>query len=350
MDTMFNEPIVLLAAIILMPLVPAVLLYSLFKNHAEFRDVKRGIKLGGAVAFYFIVLIVAYPMLKSLYHDGRDKLHEAQIGTLTKQHEAEIGTLRKQYEAQIGTLNEQHEAQLETLKEQYEAPLRKLEAENADFAREIENTVQRTQDTITEMGNEYARKESMLKNGQAQELTELRTAFNSRVADLTSTFKEQLEEERSKLSALQARVAGLDLLRANLEGEWRWEATSSAPAIAAGVTPASAESLPGAPAAPGTKTSSGTATFQRNPGNGEILVVGTVDGQPGSFRASEIILDHARLTYIFEHQPSGTIGVSWLNFVKDGTSVKSMTGYWVLAGREGKGTLSFTRVEKQAAR
>lgn len=305
MDEMFNEPIVLLTAIVVLPLIPAVLLYSLFENHSEFRDMKRGIKLGGAVAFYFILFAAAYPMFRTFNSDERNAAHRAE--------------------------------------------LQRLESENADFAREIENTVRVTQATITQMADDYSRKESTLKSVHQQEMTDLRTALNNRIENLTGTFKEEIAEERSKVASLQRRVSTLDLLRQDLVGEWKWDATSSMPAAEASLTATTAHgSLSGAPgaAAPTTRKSTGTATFQRSQETGEILVVGTVDGQPGSFRASEIILDGFRLTYIFEHQPSGTIGVSWLNFVKDGSSVKSMTGYWVLAGREGKGTLSFTRAEK----
>jgi hypothetical protein len=301
MDAMFDEPIVLLAAIVLLPLLPTVLLYSLFENHSELRDVKRGIKLGGAVAFYFILFGAAYPMFRSFNSDGASKQFAARIGA--------------------------------------------LEAENEDFANAVQETVRQTQGTITRMGNDHVRRVNELKSVHAQELSDLKTASNTRLENMTSVFREQLAEERSKLSTLQSRVSGMDLLRQNLEGEWRWEGASTTPVVQAGVTAANTEPPSGAPAV---RKSTGTATFQRHPGNGEILVVGTVDGQPGSFRASEIILDHARLTYIFEHQPSGTIGVSWLNFIKDGAGVKSMTGYWVLAGREGKGTLLFTRAEPQA--
>jgi hypothetical protein len=302
METMFNEPIVILAAIVLLPLVPTVLLYSLFENHAELKNVKRGLKLGGAVAFYFVLLTAAYPMFRSFNTEGGNKELAAQI--------------------------------------------KRLETENVDFANAVEETVRQTQSTLTRMSNDHARRVSEMKTVHAQELTDLRTSFHTRIENLTAIFKEQLAEEQGKLSKLQSRFSVLDELRHNLEGEWKWQATSSMPIAQAGLTAATTEAPSGAPVV---RPSTGTATFQRHPGHGEIQVFGTVEGQPGSFTASEIILDHARLTYIFEHQPSGTIGVSWLHFVRDGSGVKSMTGYWVLAGREGKGTLSFTRMEKQAA-
>lgn len=309
METMFNEPIVLLMAIVLIPLVPTVLLYSLFENYAELRNVKRGLKLGGAVAFYFVLFGAAYPMFRSFNTEGRNKEYEAQI--------------------------------------------ERLESEKTEFANEIQETVRQTQSAMTQMANDHGRRLNELKTIHAQELSDLRTSFHTRVENLTGTFNGQIAEEkynaaeaRRKLAELQSRGAGLDTLRLNLEGEWRWEATSSGPALQAGLAPVAAEQPSGAPAQ---RKSTGTATFQRDAATGEIEVIGTVDGQPGNFHANEIILDQRRLTYIFEHQPSGTIGVSWLKFVKDASGVKSMTGYWVLAGREGKGTLSFFRAGQQAA-
>ena len=67
--------------IVFAPLIVTVVLYAFFQNQAWFSDVARGIKLGGAVAAYTILLGIAHQIHASLNPDPYGQVRQALLGT-----------------------------------------------------------------------------------------------------------------------------------------------------------------------------------------------------------------------------------------------------------------------------
>ena len=67
------ESIIIWAILTLVPLIPTVLLFKLFQSSASFENMKKGIKLGGAAAAYFILVGFAFTSWAMLQPDYTDK-------------------------------------------------------------------------------------------------------------------------------------------------------------------------------------------------------------------------------------------------------------------------------------
>jgi len=87
----------------------------------------------------------------------------------------------------------------------------------------------------------------------------------------------------------------------------------------------------------------GTAEIQQGD-IGKITVLGEIEGRSGNWAADEVVLTSSKLVYFFEVPLLELNGVTNLRFTYDKKSpLNEMKGYWILAGREGRGAITFTR-------
>jgi len=77
------ENIIIWGILTLVPLIPTTLLFKLFQSSASFQNVKKGIKLGGAVAAYFILVGFAFSswhFLQPNYIDKSEEVKQLLVG------------------------------------------------------------------------------------------------------------------------------------------------------------------------------------------------------------------------------------------------------------------------------
>jgi hypothetical protein len=77
---MMDRRIVNIAFLAAIALTVTVILYALFDNYSTFENTSKGIKLGGSVAFFFILFTTEFTFMKNLYSDNLIPVREALAG------------------------------------------------------------------------------------------------------------------------------------------------------------------------------------------------------------------------------------------------------------------------------
>ena len=102
------NPVVVTILMVLVALVTTVVLYTLFDNYAVFENTTKGIKLGGSVAFFFILFITEFFIYQNLQCDKLLPIREAIAGkwtgisTITSSEHSETTIYRSNVTIQIG--------------------------------------------------------------------------------------------------------------------------------------------------------------------------------------------------------------------------------------------------------
>jgi len=77
---------------------------------------------------------------------------------------------------------------------------------------------------------------------------------------------------------------------------------------------------------------------------GRIILTGNIDGMAETWEADEVVLTDSKLVYFFEIPMWKISGVGNLRFTyNDEPQLSEMNGYWILAGQQGKGSVTFKR-------
>ena len=77
---------------------------------------------------------------------------------------------------------------------------------------------------------------------------------------------------------------------------------------------------------------------------GKITLIGNIEGMHETWEADEVVLTDSKLVYFFDVPMLQMTGVTNLRFAyKNESKLTAMQGYWILAGQEGKGNVTFTR-------
>lgn len=79
--------------------------------------------------------------------------------------------------------------------------------------------------------------------------------------------------------------------------------------------------------------------------DGKITIIGGIEGRAETWEADEVVLTDSKLVYFFSIPVLRIGGVTNLRFTyRRRAPLSEMSGYWILAGQDGRGNIRLSRV------